>query len=228
MVAVFIAFSAITVRLVQLQVVQHDRHKSVALENSTRTTYISAVRGEITDVHRKVLATNEPSYSVFVTPQWMSDRQVTRFCELMELTEDKCTQFQQRLDSITGRRRTHQIRMFEGISRDQVATMETHAREFAGVDVVLRPRRVYPYGPLGGHVIGYMNEATAEDVQRDGFYRSGDRIGRTGVERGGTKDCCVVYAGCERFAYTAESPPAPSGPRAPSPTRSPQRARVFS
>lgn len=180
---VLVVFCAIGARFVQLQLLRHGKYHGIALDNTTRTVRISATRGTITDAHGAVLATNEPSYSVYVTPQWMGETQTDLFCELMGLKSEACDGFRERLRGFEGRRRTHQIRMFEDINRDQVAALETHARDLSGVDVVLRPRRTYPFASLGGHAIGYMNEVSAQDVTRDAYYRAGDMLGRTGVER---------------------------------------------
>lgn len=59
--------------------------------------------------------------------------------------------------------------------------------QLAGIPgVVVRqwPERVYPLGPAAGHVVGYLSEVTADELQtlaREG-YEPGDRIGRTGIE----------------------------------------------
>jgi penicillin-binding protein 2 len=46
--------------------------------------------------------------------------------------------------------------------------------------------RVYPQEALGGQVIGYATEVTAEDLERlgDEGYRAGDLVGRSGLEAG--------------------------------------------
>ena len=54
-----------------------------------------------------------------------------------------------------------------------------------GVKIVSAPRRSYPTGTLAAHVLGYMNEISAEELRakKDEGYRAGDLIGRTGIER---------------------------------------------
>jgi penicillin-binding protein 2 len=51
------------------------------------------------------------------------------------------------------------------------------------IKLVERAGRRYPFGPLGAHAIGYMNEASPADLALDPGKRPGDRVGRTGVER---------------------------------------------
>ena len=42
--------------------------------------------------------------------------------------------------------------------------------------------RNYPYSG-GANILGYIQETNAEEIKADKYYRSGDNIGRTGVER---------------------------------------------
>jgi penicillin-binding protein 2 len=66
--------------------------------------------------------------------------------------------------------------------------------DLLGVDVVATPHRNYRYSALGGHLIGYMNEAGPDELKRlneelkaggtgQGPYLSGDYVGRRGLER---------------------------------------------
>ena len=65
------------------------------------------------------------------------------------------------------------------------AIVEAHLYEMPGLRVRRGLRRVYPHGRLLAHVVGYMNQVTAKDIESapDGMYRPGDRIGRTGIEK---------------------------------------------
>ena len=67
---------------------------------------------------------------------------------------------------------------------DQAAVLEARLHELRGVeldDVILRG---YPRGASAAHVLGYMNQVNRDDLDaHPGLYRSGDQIGRRGVER---------------------------------------------
>ena len=183
---VLLSFAGLSARVVQLQLVQHDEWAAVARENITKTISLPATRGLVRDTRGRVVATNRPSYHVYVTPQLIDpDRDIARVAELMGMTPQERADFRRRLDAVPLRRRTHQILMFQDISRDQLAALETHETELPGVDVLSVPVRTYPFETLGAHAIGYLNEVSAEDLERlDGQgYRAGDRIGRMGVEK---------------------------------------------
>ena len=54
-----------------------------------------------------------------------------------------------------------------------------------GILLDFEPRRYYPFGASASHVIGYLQEINAEELaaRYDDGYRSGDLIGRDGIER---------------------------------------------
>ena len=69
---------------------------------------------------------------------------------------------------------------------DQFATIAEHNRDMPGVHVGIRPERVYPYGSLGSHVMGYLKQWEKGDIPPDAEKRFdhyiGDDKGIAGVE----------------------------------------------
>lgn len=192
--AVVLVFSLFVVRMVQLQIASYAHYERVARENITRTTGLPATRGIIRDTHGSIVATNRPSYDVFVTPARLASGDVETLFALMGLDEEGQRRFRERLEAVPQSRRTHQIRFFSDITREQLAAIQTHStdlthgdgrREVSAIDVVVTPVRTYPYHSLGAHTIGYLNELRGDElaVLRPAGYRLGDRIGRSGIER---------------------------------------------
>ncbi len=181
-----LVFLVLLARIAQLQLVDHEHWAAVARENITKTIRLPATRGVIRDARGRVIATNRPSYDVYVTPHLLDDGDIARIAELMDLDPDDRSNFERRLAAVPLHRRTHQIEMFRDINRDQLAALETHEAELPGLDVLPRPVRTYPFGALGAHAVGYLNEVNADDLARlgpEGDYRAGDTIGRMGVEK---------------------------------------------
>lgn len=78
------------------------------------------------------------------------------------------------------------------IDRETAIDIESHAELYPALQIELSTRRTYPQGDLAPHLIGYrqpMDEAAlkarqAQFPKRDPLdYQSGDRIGKTGLER---------------------------------------------
>src|SRR5205814_447635 len=83
------------------------------------------------------------------------------------LSADERTRLETKLQDIRsdpGPKRLQQILLREDVSRDMVATLETHAAELKGVDVAPVPVRYYPQGELGAHALGYMAQIDSETL----------------------------------------------------------------
>lgn len=184
---VILVFGTILGRIAQVQLFQRDRWSGIAQDNITKTLELPATRGVIRDVDERVIASNRPSYDVYATPRLMRlPDDVARIASLMGLDDADEGALLTRLESLPPARQSHQIQLFRDISRPQLAALETHLSELPALDVVTVPLRDYPYGTLGGHLIGYLNEVNDRDLasaEDPGVYRSGDRIGRSGLER---------------------------------------------
>lgn len=67
---------------------------------------------------------------------------------------------------------------------NEKAVIEANLYRMRGLKVKTSLRRVYPYGKLMAHLVGYMNQVTQRDLDHFGEeYSPGDRIGRAGAER---------------------------------------------
>ncbi len=183
---VVLVFGGLIVRVAQVQIFQRDRWSGIAQQNITKTLELPATRGVIRDIAGRVVASNRPSYDVYATPRLLQPDDLDRVASLMGLSADEKTVLEARMAELPMNRRTHQLELYDDIDREQLAALETHLSELPGLDVVTVPLRDYPYATLGAHLIGYLNEVNAQDMERapdPRTYRSGDRIGRSGLEK---------------------------------------------
>ena len=185
--AIFIAFGICGVRLFQLQVLDGALHDAEARGNIIGSTRLATTRGVIRDATGKVLASNRPSYNVYVVPKRL-DREVVlpRVIELMGLSELESLRLKERLDSVKGKKREdHQMLIKVDVDRDVVARLKTAKSELPHLRVVPTPVRAYPHGRQASHAIGYLREVDADTLaaRPEAGYRAGDRLGAVGVER---------------------------------------------
>ncbi|MDQ3032252.1 MAG: penicillin-binding protein 2 [Myxococcota bacterium] len=182
---VIVIFGALFGRLFQLQIVETEHYSAIARENITKTLTLPATRGIIRDRAGRIVVTNRAAYDVYITPRLLAEGDFDRIAALMGMSAEERADFAQRLERVPTHRRTHQIRFFTDIRRDQLASLETHELDLPAIDVIVTPMRTYPFEHLGAHAIGYLNELTAEELDelRPAGYRLGDRIGRSGMER---------------------------------------------
>ncbi len=184
---VVLVFGTLVVRVAQVQLFQRERWSGIAQQNITKTLELPATRGVIRDVQGRVVASNRPSYDVHATPRLLRiPEDVERIAALMGLPQEEADALTARLRELPENRRDQQLELYRDISREQLAALETHLAELPALDIVTVPLRDYPYGILGAHLIGYLNEVNETDLRKaadPGVYRAGDRIGRSGLER---------------------------------------------
>ena len=183
---VVLVFGGIVIRVAQVQLFQRDRWSGIAQQNITKTLELPATRGVIRDIAGRVVASNRPSYDVYATPRLLQEADVDRIASLMGLSAEDRDALRTRMEELPPNRRTHQLELYSDIDREQLAALETHLAELPALDVITVPLRDYPYATLGAHLIGYLNEVNAQDLERapdPSTYRSGDRIGRSGLEK---------------------------------------------
>ena len=175
-------------RLFYVQVIEGDAFYKVTSDSIVRTVLLPAVRGEIRDRKSRVLARMRPAANVSVMPReltprpssgcgccWRCNRRRRRSCGTASRPNAAI-----RAASAIGL-----CSLREDIARNAQAVLEETALELPGVRLEHAIRRDYPYGALSSHVLGYMNEITADEVRakKQEGYRPGDLVGRIGVER---------------------------------------------
>jgi penicillin-binding protein 2 len=180
---VTLVFLGLAVRLFYLQIIEGDNFYRMTADSIVRTAVLPAVRGQIRDRKGHVVATMVPSYDVQVLPSQLTHESYQHLREVLGPdVEGVPTWDAVREEAEKGKDRT--IVMAEDVKREVMAQLET-TLDKPGIKVVEVQRRHYPYGALASHAVGYMNEVSAEELRtrKDEGYRSGDYVGRTGIER---------------------------------------------
>jgi len=183
---VVLVFAGIVVRVAQVQLFQRDRWSGIAQQNITKTLELPPTRGVIRDIAGRVVASNRPSYDVYTTPRLLQPNDLDRIASLMALSKEEQALLHARMEELPASRRNQQLELYSDVDREQLAALETHLAELPALDIVTVPLRDYPYATLGAHLIGYLNEVNAQDMERasdPSAYRSRDRIGRSGLEK---------------------------------------------
>jgi penicillin-binding protein 2 len=189
-IVVVLCFLVLTVRVFHMQVINGDEYRALARENIIHRVTLATTRGVVRDRLGRVLAANRPSYNVYCVPSKLDMKDVwPRVASYMQLAALEGDKIQKRILDLRGDpgpSKDWQILVKEDISRDLVATLETHASELRGINVVPTPVRYYPHHELGAHVLGYMAEVDSDALVRLRTlgYLEGDRHGAAGVERG--------------------------------------------
>jgi penicillin-binding protein 2 len=177
---IFIVIALILLsRLFYIQVVDKSYFLS-ANNNVLRRNPIFPARGVILDRKGNILVQNEPVYDIMVTPNEVEPFDTLEFCRLIGI--DKAG-FDKRFKKAKNYSPYRSSIFEKQISALTFATFQESLQEFKGFYVQNRSVRRYP-DSVASHFLGYIGEVNDKIIEEsDGFYRPGDYIGASGVEK---------------------------------------------
>lgn len=175
---------ALVVRLIDLQVVQYEYFSTRADENRMRVVPVAPVRGLIYDRSGTVLAQNQPSFVLEVTPEQIDDLDalLARLGRLVHLTDTDVQRFR---DRVRKSPRYRGVPLRANLSMEEVAAYEIRRHEFRGVEITAGLARNYRLGASAAHVVGYVGGITEEELRQadERTYQGINQIGKVGVEK---------------------------------------------
>ena len=150
------AFAVLAARLYKLQIVDHERYESAAIEQQLRGTAISAARGTIYDRDGRILAMSASVDTIYLSPA-----EIERYGEDAEAIAAGLAEILE-LDYETVYAKTQNTSSwYEVVARKVEPEVAARVREFkdeggyAGIKIETDTKRYYPYGSLAAHVIGF-------------------------------------------------------------------------
>ena len=173
------------VRLFTLQLLSED-YKRNADSNAFLKKVEYPSRGVIYDRNGQLLVYNQPAYDIMVI---MSEEKghldTLEFCNALGITKEF---FIQRMNDIKDRNKnpgysrfTQQL-FLPQLSDQEFSRFREKMFRFPGFYVQKRSIRQYQY-PNAAHVLGDVSEVSQANIDEDGYYQSGDYIGKQGVEK---------------------------------------------
>lgn len=179
---VFAVFAVLVVRLWHIQIIRGREYRRASEENRIRLVRREAPRGVIYDRRGRILATSRLCLDIVVNPDPFR-RHPRAVAELARILGEKPASVAARLARERGPFRTITI------ATDVPFNIATRAAEaglhLPGMRLESRPLRHYPRGSFAAHVLGYVRDISAAELERlrDLGYTGRDKIGKDGVER---------------------------------------------
>lgn len=166
-------------RLFYIQIIDKSYLLS-ANNNVLRKVVVYPARGVVFDRNGKVLVQNEPVYDLMVIPQEAKEIDTALLCQLIDIPVEG---FKKRMDKARAHSPYRASPFEKQLPSTTYAQLQEHLYKFRGFYVQNRTVRSYP-DSVAAQVLGYTLEANERDIERSkGFYRPGDYIGATGIER---------------------------------------------
>ncbi|MGC8616356.1 MAG: penicillin-binding protein 2 [Desulfurella sp.] len=164
-------------RLFYLQVINYNQYNEMAKNNCLRLIGIRPARGEILTSDNYIIASNEPSFTLYFTRNIKTDQKEIDL--LSKILNEPKNKIEKKINSI-GYFST-QI-LANNISHDQVFEILSHKNTLKNVDVEIEPKRVYLGNPyIYASVVGYIQEANQQDIEKGAI--PGSYVGQMGVEK---------------------------------------------
>ncbi len=189
--AAAVLFLVLVIQLVNLQVVQGSEYRVKSRLNMENYIPISASRGDIydrnfsKDRNNVVIVSNRPSFNLTTIPaKFESRRDILEIVILLSRITDINTAAV--MDEIKNNVNPwERVTLKEDVDFQTIVRVASHPNLFPNVDWEDAPVRVYNFGEMFAHVIGYIGSISREEYRelKQIGYRHYQKIGKAGIEK---------------------------------------------
>jgi len=181
---VLAVFIALGIRFYVLQVARHEDYQARAENNRIRDIPIPAPRGAILDRYENVLVDNSSAFNVVVIPEDISSKDETINALVQNVNVDRGELLAALNDPL--RPKSQPILIKQNASAADRQWIAAHELEHPEISIEEQPQRIYKYGKLAAHLLGYIGQVNPKQLElpafKDAGYKSGDIIGQGGIE----------------------------------------------
>ena len=167
-----------TLRLFSLQILNPDFEK-LSQNNAVLTISEYPERGLIFDRNKKLIVGNEPTFDLLMVPENVDAFDTILLTKILKVEKkiiveniNKANKFSKRLPSV----------IISQIPKNQYAIFQEHLWKFNGFFIQKRTNRKYKI-PIASNILGYISEVNSYDLKNDSYYKTGELIGRQGIEK---------------------------------------------
>ncbi|MEC7149739.1 MAG: penicillin-binding protein 2 [Pseudomonadota bacterium] len=170
-------------RYFSLQVIQNEEFRAQSDRNRIAVRTVAPTRGVIVDRSGNLLAVNQPSFTLAITPERAEDLDnvLIKLSDLLGLTETDIELFK---EARKRRRPLSPVPLKYRLTDEELAVIAVNKHVLSGVSVLSELTRHYPEGDLLGHALGYVGRIGIDDVDESekAAYRGISHIGKVGLE----------------------------------------------
>ena len=181
-----VVFFGIVGRLFSLQINENTKYLTLSDKNRLREWRLAPIRGEFVDFYGDTIAGNLKVYQLHVIPE-----QVENFKTLMVRLKDILQLDNKKLNELIKRKNRQKpwetLVISENLTWDEFSKINFYLHELSGAKPVLTVGRNYPYKDNYTHILGYVSEASVNDIVSNETIKKrnvpGLRVGKTGLEK---------------------------------------------
>jgi penicillin-binding protein 2 len=135
------------------------------------------------DRNGKLMVYNEAAYDLMITPVELRSFDTTEFAGIIDLPMDVV---RDKIRKSKIKSKTNNIfkpsLFVSQLSEQTYARLEEKLYKYPGFFVEVRTLRRYA-SPIAAHLLGYVSEVDTSEIKNDPYYKMGDYIGKSGLEK---------------------------------------------
>jgi len=181
-----VVFTGIIARLFSLQINENTKYLTLSDKNRLREWRLPPVRGQFLDYFGNVIAGNLKVYQLHVVPEQVENFKylMLRLKDILKLNDKEFSKIIKKKNS---QKSWETLIISENLSWEQFSKINFYLHELVGVKPVLSVARNYPFNKTFTHVLGYVAEASENDLLNNEIIKNnhvpGLRVGKIGLEK---------------------------------------------
>ena len=181
-----LVFTGIVARLFTLQISENKKYLTLSDKNRLREWRLAPVRGVFEDYFGNIIAGNTKVYQLHVVPEQVEDFKylMVRLKNILPLTDKEFAKIIKKKNS---QKPWETLIISENLTWDQFSKVNFYLHELSGVTPVLSVARSYPLKENYTHVVGYVAQASENDLLQNEVIKNkhvpGLRVGKSGLEK---------------------------------------------
>ena len=179
-IGLLVVAAVLLAKLFYIQII-NDKYKRDADNNSLVYNYIYPPRGIIFDRNGEELVGNEVCYDIVVTPRDVKPFDTLALARALNVEESFIRERMAYYRRYRTRIGFQTLSFVKHIPHENYIRFAEEAYRFPGFKAEVRSVRSYPFN-AGGNLLGYISEVDPEFIKEHPEYRSGDYVGKTGLE----------------------------------------------
>ena len=181
-----IIFGGIITRLFSLQINNNKKYLNLSDENRLREWRLPPVRGDFKDYFGNIIAGNVEIFQLHVVPEEVTNFKVLMF-RLRKILNLSDNEYRKIIKKKNSQKPWETLIISNNLSWDEFSKINLYLHELNGAKPVLSIARNYPFKDNYSHVLGYVSQASIEDINRNEIIKNnhvpGLKVGKTGLEK---------------------------------------------
>ena len=200
-----LVFGGIVSRLFSLQINENKKYLTLSDKNRLREWRLPPIRGEFLDYFNNTVAGNLKVYQLHVIPEQVEDFK-SLMVRLKDILKINNQEFAKIIKKKNNQKPWETLIISENLSWEQFSKVNFFLHELVGAKPVLSVARSYPFKENYTHVLGYVSQASPDDlIQNETIKKShvpGLKVGKIGLEKTFENDL-IGTNGVKRYEVNA-------------------------